>query len=492
MPLDRVAIFILAFVFVLIPVHAMLMGSMGMRSRIETLMWIAPFVSIILISRHRLHLYLMLAALASSIDLPRVIGYRPMPLLLVVPLLVFAGTLARAAIGHRAKGHTSRVDDAAMLVVSAMVIGWLAIDRPGMGSMGSATGGAWEAMFAVSGVSAYWGLRSLRGSELPWQKLSLVILLSGIAGVLWTMVLVTRKGWTPAHLVMAGFEHSGWFVYGIALGIAVKILARQERPLRMLPVYGISASLMTNAVLSGFRSRIAFGPAMVMSALWAGAMRLRMAFWIAVAAIVTIMLANSQAYYDMPLVGQRVLSVVQFGSHRLRKIPGLGEVGRQSPWRQELWSLAWRKVKERPISGYGYALDTSALMADMSSAGSVYEARIRSVASAGQFHSLPLNAMYFLGIPVALCLFWVWAAALRRIAAAARESEEWKGVFFVGLLAFTLAETGQALINGGGEDFLLICTIIGLSKIVCPDKVAEDTDEEGASGYDPNSALTYA
>ena len=87
---------------------------------------------------------------------------------------------------------------------------------------------------------------------------------------------------------------------------------------------------------------------------------------------------------------------------------------------------------------------------------------MRGVATAGQFHNLALNVMYFNGIPAGLLFCYVWILSFIHLVQLASRHDGWKGTLFVGMLVYAVSETGQALMNGGGEDFLATCIWIGL------------------------------
>jgi hypothetical protein len=156
-------------------------------------------------------------------------------------------------------------------------------------------------------------------------------------------------------------------------------------------------------------------------------------------------------------------------------------MGRASPWRKRLWSTAWSHIRQRPLAGRGYAFSSADLFADFASARATYEARIRGVSTAGQFHNVPLNLAYFCGLPVSLLFCVAWVITLWHIVGIATRAASWFGAFMVGFLVYAVAATGQALMNGGGRDFLAICLMMGLTQAI---RFGLQPEQEPVAGED--------
>ena len=123
------------------------------------------------------------------------------------------------------------------------------------------------------------------------------------------------------------------------------------------------------------------------------------------------------------------------------------------------------KIREKPIAGHGYAFNTDAFFADLSSAR-YSDLALRGVQGAGQFHNLPLNLMYFWGVPTAIIFCLGWLMVLTHLLIWAGQAEGWYGAFVVAVIVYATAATGQALMNAGGADFLAICTILGIYQML--------------------------
>ena len=493
MTLQKLVNFLIAAFFVALPAYAMLKMSLGVMGRVTAAMWCIPPVAALIAIQYRAHLHLLLLALIMPFMLPGVITYRQIHFSAVFSMLVFAGLVARVLMGERTRHKTDRRIDLALWGVSFCIMAWLGWNRPGMASIGAASGGAWEAMLAVAAIAAYWGARGLAGLSPDWKRLvSLIFVAAGFSLAWKTMVNII--GGAPVSDIIAGwFWPTGWWFYGLLLGMAIKIWRKGPRIFADLPVYAISSALLLNSLLSGYRSRIIFGPVMVGVALWVGRMRKRMVLAVLLSVCVMFSLANSNLYELFPPGMMRVLSVVRSQDRILRYKQSYtpGELGRTSPWRAKLWKIGWSHVMKKPILGHGYAFTSVELTAALASTTSTYEFQMIGVATAGQFHCLPLNLMYYLGIPAALLFIYAWGLALKQLVALATRAKESFGVFAVALLVYSVAATGQALMNGTGEDFIAICLIMGFTQIIrLRDDVGMLIDTEARSAHESAVAGT--
>lgn len=465
MTFEKIVNWILAGIVIGLPTYALLSTSLGTMSRLNALMLCAPLgVMVSILSRFHLSLLLFFCAFAVAVP---IIGERPIPVFVMVQFLVFAGYVIRSAMGKSLSSRgCNRVIDFAMLATSIAIVSWIAIGRPRMGSLGAETGGAWEAMMASSGVAAYWGTRSLKNQPYSSRNLVLVTLFGSVAGLIWNGVSAKIDGGSSFDVIAAWFFSSGWWFYALVLGMATKVWHHPKRAFSAWPSYLVSLLLVLHSLMSGFRSRIVFAPIMVGVAFWCGKFRKSMLLFIVVFVSFVITLANTNVGTELPWQVRRVLSPLRMESNvsDLWAETTFGEFGIQSPWRVSLWEIAWPKIREKPVLGNGFAI------VDFNSAftENLQQAGMQGVAMAGQFHCMPVNLMYFLGIPIA-CLFCLaWIILFIRLFYLAFETKGWSGAFVVSLLVFLIAETGQALTTGLGVDFAKICIVMGVYQAIAP------------------------
>ena len=468
MTLQRALTVLLALAFMMPTVYFLLKALLGVTGRFVAAVWCAPPIAILLIVNYRLHLHLLLLGFVLPFTLPPILGHRPISFATLIPMIVFASAIARLCLGHRSRVTTDRRLDMPLLLISGMIIGWNIADRPGMASMGAETGGAWEAVLAVAGIAAYWGARALRDQTHNWRRISVVLFWACVLSLLWVTLENIVKHVPVSDAVSNLFWPTGWWFYGLLLGYTIKVLRSRRSMVRDVPMLLTIGFIMFNAIMSGFRSRILFAPMMIAAALWAGGLRRRMAIALLIFIAACLLLANSGMFEKVPARARRVLSVVRVDTQTRLSISmyGHGEMGWKSQWRAELWKRGWQAVREKPFAGRGYAFDSSGLLADLASATTFYEATMRGVATAGQFHNLPLNLMFFCGIPVAVLFCFAWIVGLVHLVRLATESGGWKGAFLVAMLVYIVPETGQALMNGSGEDFIAICTWLGIIQAI--------------------------
>lgn len=399
-----------------------------------------------------------------------------------MPFVVFIGHIARVCLHHKGSRDTDTFIDRVLWVCGLVSVMWIIIDRPGMGSLGASTGGAWEAAMGLSAIAAYWGIRSLREVQFNWKHITIFIVCVTITISVWMMIKQISYG-----MISGIFRESGWWLYGLLLGIIIKV-SKRKTILWNLSLYAVCIVLLSNALISGYRSRILFGPLMLGAAFWTGGMRKQMIVALCIFTVVILCMANSAIYQDAPLRAQRVLSVVRLDQRATpHKIYGLGEMGPRSPWRMRVWCIAVKQIRKKPLLGHGYGFDSVTLLADVGSAPTVHELITRGVSTVGQFHNIALNLMYFWGIPIGLAFCMAWAWAFWRLISLASMAEGWFGAFLVGVSVYSVAASGQALMNGGGGEYVLLCTVMGILQAVAPKALsrmdAGSTCSEDEHGY---------
>jgi|GEM_PF-2166800 len=482
MTLQRALVVLLALVFMMPTVYFLLRALLGVTGRFVAAVWVAPPVAILLIVNYRIHLYILLLGFILPFTLPPVLGHRPISFSTLIPFIVFASAIARLCLGHRSRTETDRRVDLPMLLISGLITCWLIADRPGMASMGAETGGAWEAVLAIAAIAAYWGARALRDQTHNWRRLFLVLSWGCSLSLLMVTVENIVKHVPASDAVSNLFWPTGWWFYGLLLGYTIKILRENRTIVRDVPMLSTMGFIMFNAIMSGYRSRILFAPFMIGAALWAGGLRRRMVMAVLIFAVGCLILANTNTFERVPARARRVLSVVRIDTQTRLSISmyGHGEMGWKSQWRMELWKRGWRAVLDKPFAGHGYAFDSSMLLADLASASTAIEASMRGVAAAGQFHNLPLNLMFFCGIPVTLLFCLAWARCLLRLVRMATAATGWKGAFLTAMLVYVVPETGQALMNGGGDSFLAACAWMGVVQAIHAAELREQKETSAA------------
>jgi len=484
---DKIANYLLGLVVVGIPTYAVLYAGLGMLGRVQAVLLAVPIISAVVAIMTGIHLYLVMMCNVFPVNLPKVLVSRDIPVTVVIPFLVFAGYLMRSIMTKTffVKG-TNKLIDRLMLATSIAVVAWVVVDRPSMASIGAETGGAWEAGLALSGVVAYWGVRSLRGRNYNWKRLMILTLCVSVAGLAITAAASRLRGASLLDMLSITFFSAGWWFYSLLLGVTVKVLYKPSRPFSFFPAFFVACLLFGHSLMSGFRSRILFGPLMIGSTFWSGKLNRSFLFFVILLVGVSVFIANSERLESrLPDRARRVLSPLKIGS----QVPtvwienDLGEMGIHSPWRISIWQEAWSKIREKPILGNGFAFSGATLRDDTTFASTLQEAVFIGVITAGQFHSVPINLMYYLGIPVAFCFCLAWYFLFRKLFSLAILSSGWYGALVVSLLSYLIAATGQALTTGLGIDFVAVCMVMGIYQAIAPETpksaeaVSPDADE---------------
>ena len=152
-----------------------------------------------------------------------------------------------------------------------------------------------------------------------------------------------------------------------------------------------------------------------------------------------------------PLNAAIALSILFLGPEIIRVQKGKTSLTIQYPW---LIAFGFGL-----LHGFGFA--SQEFRADVGMASSRTEAGFRGVAAAGQFHSVPLNLMYYLGIPVASLFCIGWSLSLFTLFKRTQAGQDWSGTFLVGMLVLAAALTGQCLVNGSGVTLIPLCMVMG-------------------------------
>ena len=479
--MEKLRNLLLACVVWFLLIRALLGAALGTVALIEAVLWIAPLIAVFLLAYEPCHLYLVLFGILIPVFVP-LVGTRRLPLFGLVPFILLGSLWGRIVLQRRSRPGRVDLVDFIMFLTSLAIILWLLVERPGMASIGADTGGAWEAMLALAAICAYWGVRGIDIRKTNWRRIVSSSIWVGGLGMVWVVFdsIALRRG--PDSILVAGartFSTNGWLFYGMLLGMCVKVDEARLLP-RAWWTVGTTLLILTNALLSGFRSRLAMGPAMVGIAYWTRGMKARTVFTVVTFMTIACIVANSRLFWKVPAGPRRVLSVVRIDPTSLDwgLEYGWGEVGARSPWRTALWRVAVSRIKDRPFFGHGFGFRSHVLFAEAGAARNIDEAVLAGVATAGQFHSVPLNLMYYLGIPIAVLFCVAWGLSLSRLVKLARGAEGWRGAFLVGILLLMVAETGQCLVNGSGMTFIPLCMTMALTRLAEFHQEAEQDKEE--------------
>lgn len=474
MTVEKLVNLLLALFFVMVPAISLFMGAVGRQSRMKSIMFVVPFVSVLLIVQHQFHLQLIILGTILPISLPEQLVHRNVGIDVLIPLLVFIGMVARKLMGQVNTVSTDKRLDIVMGLISFESVLWVVARFPGLGALGSTQSGGWHAILVVAGLCAYWGARSLRGVKPDWKRLMKIMLLFAVLSIMWTMLLAAYEYRSIGVIVSKCFFSVGWWLYAILLGMAVKIWKRPNQPMGMFSTYFISVILLLHALMSSFRSRILFGPFMVGAALWVGGLRKYMIIATVVFFAVSVYVANSRMYNRFPGQVRRVLSVVRTEEDFMSDSREFGEMGRSSPWRMQLWESAWEEISRKPLIGHGFTYSSAMFDLAVTAPGNAYHAQIKGLVLSGEAHNTPLNLMYYLGIPMAVVFCIGWVMYLVSLLKLACRHDGWYGAFLTALLVWTVAQTGQALMNGTGVSFVIICTSMGIYQAVKPQSAGAD------------------
>ncbi len=291
--------FVLATCIVLIPTISLLRGLIGVDKLLNSVLVTTGIVGVTLVLTYKVHLTLIAAVLALSASIPTFITARPMPLAVPMAFVLCGGGIARMLMGRKTISPTNRVMDIAVGIGATLTVAWILVSPPGIASAGSEVGGAWEAVYAVAGICAYWGIRSLRDIDAPWSGMVGTGLVMAPIGFFLTILFAILGGNDYFYGIAKCFFEHGWLFYGLIFGWLIKLRRDQYHRVIFPQMLVLCMILTIHAVISGTRSRIAYAPAMIGSCLWIAKMHVRMLLGVLLFLVVCSVLANSDGYYSI-------------------------------------------------------------------------------------------------------------------------------------------------------------------------------------------------
>jgi hypothetical protein len=274
-----------------------------------------------------------------------------------------------------------------------------------------------------------------------------------------------EEGWTVAARNVFGMQF--WFLSAMALSWALVRASRSDlagTP-QFLP-YLIMIGTMILSVITPFRSRPVFAVGIVMAVAFVHG-RLRRLGAVTLAGLgLVVLLWTLGGSSRMPFIVTRSLSTIMpvsdtVASEYVNEFKSSSEFGWGSGFRAELNRMAWERIRERPVTGKGFAFTRDELIMQSYASGTQAE-MMAHLAVSGIYHNVLVELAVFCGLPLAALFVLAYLFALVKfIRFAPGIGDPGIRMMAAALLGFFVAESGQMLMNGGGRDFYYICTLMG-------------------------------
>lgn len=399
----------------------------------------------------------------TGIPIPYINRFTPAHIVVIGLAFVF---MADTAVGRR-NAVVWRGPAIAFAIVFAVIAARVAFGRPGSARMGE-VGGLGEAIqFVLSGFG-FWGAAVCAQRVRDWASVCRVM--TGTAFVALAMesasfFLGQRQPGALIGRLYFLFLVPVWLLCSILVSWALNRSgqAQERRRLHTGTIREVAA-LMVPLLLSAttpHRSRpvfalgIIFGVAWVFGVFWQTARRL-------VPILAIAMLGLMWIGGDMiPQGTKRALSI--FTPSLAAELPQGVEVGWRSDFRTTMYHLAWERVQANPLIGAGFEFKRSELEAMSVSAGlNPADRGLDPMALVGGFHNAVVELAVTCGFPAAALFVFGLLAIVGRYALTLRKLPPSSEKVFAGsVLGYGVAVIGQMLMNGGGQQFFVVCVLAG-------------------------------
>ena len=441
----------LIYVALSMKVASMLVRSAG-RTPLPVVVILGPFLFMLIIS---------FRAWWFAIEVGLLTVVRPLPVAILSRFTIgslFVTALVVVSFADLAfhRRRTSPFEDRApkcMLFVALAVTARVLYDRPGSARLGE-TGGAG---IAVLHLIAVWGfipsVQVARTADRLMRQSRVIFAIGLLSLALGSILsLLSADGFYIGLL----YHRQMWLVAACVHAFTLSSPALSRRV--SLHFYVSAFTFLFLSVLTPHRSRPVFALANALSV--AGAYhRFRKSATVLIlpTALLLVLLATLTGG-RLPDPMRRSLSTVVAPSSGWDTRTREGEMGRISRFRIELTRLAWEQIVQTPWVGRGYAFSRQ----DFYERWFLFDDDTL-VNVAGGHHNAVLSFAVNMGLPAALLLVWVLADVFVRFCLWLRRCDdpEAKRVGAI-VLGFMVCSTGQALMNGGAADLVILCALLGL------------------------------
>jgi hypothetical protein len=358
----------------------------------------------------------------------------------------------------------------AMAAVFVLIIVRIVVGRPGSARVG-ASGGLGEALLFATAGPAFWVGAVCARSVRDWRASCRLLAMVAFGG--WAVETAVLYAAPP---VSGAIHASSYFLFLVPVWLLCGVLVawrvawagghpdsgtEVHRPGSLLSELGALFVPLGLAVTSPHRSRPVFALALVFSVAWVFKRFRRTALLVIPPLVVALLLITWKGGDILPQGTRRALSI--FVSASADQLPRNVEVGWQSEFRTTMYRLAWARMRENLFVGTGFAFKSRDLEAlfpwtGMDATGTDLE----RLAMAGGYHNAVVELAVTCGIPLALLFLGSLLLLAGRFAMALRRRPpSWEKIFGASLLAYWVTVTGQMLMNGGGQQFFVVCLLAG-------------------------------
>lgn len=468
---ERAKIFLLAvsFCLVVIRLTASLMSEDWIGAVLWSLLFAGPMAFSVAIRRRSAWFPFLVGVTAiwSTIPIAFVDRFAPVILFgvgLAVVLIVGAATGRGVPSVWRGQGVL-------FATVFLVIIGRTLVDRPGSARIGE-SGGLGEAVILCSTAVCFWASAVSVQWVNDWKKAWRVLLAVGTIGWIIETAALFLDPRREVDLVGPSyflFLVPVWLLSGLLVAWWVERRSALESVGTRgvaegswwgdLPVLAIPIVLSATAP---HRSRPLFALGIVLVICWLYRRFLRGLFTLVPVLSLVLVAIVWKGTGLLPESTQRSLSI--FSTTVASGLPKGVEIGWQSEFRGAMYRLSWEQIKRRPLTGVGFDFKTQDIESLAPWTGiDANKRNLEGLAlTIGGYHNSLVELTVVCGIPTAALLILGLGTVLLRYVVLVRSlpfGPEKR--FYAALAGYSVAITGQMLMNGGGLQLVVICTIVG-------------------------------
>lgn len=381
------------------------------------------------------------------------------------PVMLMIVIVFGLSLGHKIlKGDRSPLFDTpearAMLFVGVVITGWFIYQRPSSFRLGSSTGGLKSALHFLLFIFGFWGMSYVVKNEFEVKRGLRSLLV--IACCVWIVPLIGHLESIRGTMFL--FERGSWMLFPLLLALMFhrEVIGKNRS---ILPRFLVIFTFMPMAVFSAFRSRLLFFLA-TLAAVSFLYRKMKHTFVRSVVVLVILLAGLIAVRGEVPARLIRPLSLFIPGLHLSSEDASRMGISSATGWedefRAQLLRMTWIKVKEHPIFGGGSELD-------LQKAVSAYLLADRAVSQkellvmGGGTHNLLFALMMSYGIPATIAFMYGYAVFyIKFIKGTLRLENSEQKVFCAAIIGLVVSSTGQALMNGGAVDMMVLCIPFGI------------------------------
>lgn len=381
------------------------------------------------------------------------------PLMLIVMLVFFFSLGLKIIRGDRSAVFDTR-EAKAMLFVGIVITGWFIYQRPSAFRLGSSSGGLLGALHALLAVYAFWSMSYIIKGQFDAK--SVFRTLVKIAAFVW--VFVCGSQFLRGGFSMYLFERASWMFFPLLLVLIFH--GEQNGKIRGSGLrFFIIFTFLPMAVFSAYRSRpIFFLATVAVVSFFYGKMKRTFLVVLIVLTIGLVALISIKGEVPVRLI--RPLSLIMpgltFSGNEAIQMDISGETGWKSDFRGKMYKMTWEKVIRSPLLGYGAKLDLQE-MVSLYLLTNQEEGLNEMLVMSGSSHNLVLSIMVSYGVPAALAFIYAYTMLLGHFMQGIRRMENsYLKMLCVAICGMMVGSTGQALMNGGPIDLLVLSVPLGI------------------------------